>query len=377
MKIKNPNGRSVKDGTDTIDHPSNVVDVLILGAGLAGLGAAIKLQQSGLKFLLLEGQSKAGGRVNTMQMLNHSNASADTTATKSSQTIIDCGAQWLHGKYNYLHDLAERHNLLISEQSEEGLGTYLRDDGFRFDDFFVKKIDFAIGQILEDCEKYARENVDDHYPKSVNSFLMENFARVLDAIECGEKRELAKQLLDWHVRFQVIDNSCLTLDHVSARSWGKYSYNGESCQAHYNFRHGFSSAANALVQELGVDSFLFRKEIVEIMANPSEPRISVKCSDDSVYMANHVIVTFSLGILKENLDRMFRPALPKRVRQTIRDIGFETINKLFLQFDEPWWGDMDGIQLVFKNANYKVHMVTVICFFFFLSKRFITLCEFQ
>lgn len=351
MKIKNPNGRSVKDGTD--GRPPNAVDVLILGAGLAGLGAAIKLQQSGLKFLLLEGQSKAGGRVNTMQMLKHFGENNVDTGTKSTQTIIDCGAQWLHGKYNYLHDLAERHDLLISEQSEEGLGTYLRDDGFRFDDLFVKKIDFAIGQILEDCEKYARDNVD-QYPKSVNSFLMENFTRVLAAIESGEQRERAEQLLDWHVRFQVIDNSCLTLDHVSARSWGKYSYNGESCQAHYNFRNGFSSAANALVQELGADRFLFRKEIVEITSNANEPRISVKCSDDSVYMANHVIVTFSLGILKENLDRMFRPALPKRVRQTIRDIGFETINKLFLQFDEAWWGDMDGIQLVFKNSNYKV-----------------------
>lgn len=359
MKIKNPNGRSVKDG-GTYENKPNMVDVLILGAGLAGLGAAIKLQQSNLKFLILEAQSKPGGRVNTMQMEKnfHGNDKNDlnnvtTTGNSSSATIIDCGAQWLHGKYNYLHVLAERHNLLISEQSEEGLGTYLRDDGFRFDNFFVKKIDFAIGQILEECEKYAQNNIE-HYPKSVNSFLMENFVHVLNTIESDEQRELAKQLLDWHIRFQIIDNSCLTLDHVSARSWGKYSYNGESCQAHYNFRNGFSSAANALANELGDDAFQFKKEIIEIVANPNEPRISVKCSDNSIYEANHVIVTFSLGILKENLDRMFRPTLPKHIRQTINDIGFETINKLFLQFNEPWWGDMDGIQLVFKNSNYKV-----------------------
>lgn len=361
MKIKNPNGRSVKDGgCDTTENQVGVLDVLILGAGLAGLGAGIKLQQSKLKFLILEAQSKPGGRVNTMKLIkndieNNKNDLNSSNTTNKSTTIIDCGAQWLHGKYNYLHDLAERHNLLTSEQSEEGLGTYLRDDGFCFDNFFVKKIDFAIGQILEECEKYARSNIE-NYPKSVNSFLMENFVHVLNSIETDEERELAKQLLDWHVRFQVIDNSCLSLDHVSARSWGKYSYNGESCQAHYNFRNGFSSAANALANDLGPDAFQFNKEIIEIVANQSEPRISVKCSDNTIYEANHVIVTFSLGILKENLDRMFRPSLPKQIRQTINDIGFETINKLFLQFNEPWWGDMDGIQLVFKNPNYKVTM---------------------
>lgn len=101
MKIKNPNGRSVKDGTN------NYVDVLIIGAGLAGLGSATKLQSAGLSYKILEAQSKAGGRVNTMNMKLHietTDANENRKSTKNPEDIhmnktdfVDTGAQWLHG----------------------------------------------------------------------------------------------------------------------------------------------------------------------------------------------------------------------------------------------------------------------------------------
>ncbi|XP_037047897.1 spermine oxidase-like [Bradysia coprophila] len=359
MKIKNPNGRSAKDGT------GNYVDVLIIGAGLAGLGAATKLQSTGQRFLILEGQAKAGGRVNTLNMRrnvkstdsneNRKSTESDDECIQSTKTdFVDAGASWLHGKFNHLHDIAERYDLLSTEQSEEGLGAYLRDDGEAIDDYFVKKIDFLIGQILCKCETYAREDQTD-YPKSVYSFLLDNFSKYLDTLEDATLKVTAQQLFDWHVRFQVIDNSCLNLDHVSAKSWGAYSYNGESCQAHYNFRNGFSAAIEALCNQVDRKNILFKKEVVEIVTSASCPRISVKCSDNTIYHANHVIVTLSLGCLKTNLHTMFRPALPHAYVQTIRDIGFETINKIFIQFEHPWWKEMDGIQLIFRNDNYKDH----------------------
>lgn len=102
MKIKNPNGRSAKDGTN------NFVDVIIIGAGLAGLGSATKLQSAGLSFLILEAQPKAGGRVNTMN-LKHSTETTDSNENRKSSNksedqmrlsqtdFVDTGAQWLHG----------------------------------------------------------------------------------------------------------------------------------------------------------------------------------------------------------------------------------------------------------------------------------------
>ncbi|KAJ6626567.1 putative flavin-containing monoamine oxidase A, partial [Pseudolycoriella hygida] len=158
MKIKNPNGRSAKDGTN------NSVDVLIIGAGLAGLGSATKLQETGLRFLILEAQSKAGGRVNTLNLKPNieTDSNENRKSLKTPEDFVDTGAQWLHGKFNYLHDIAERYDLLSVEQSEEGLGAFLTDDGDQIDDFFVKKIDFLIGQILSECEMYARAKLADY-----------------------------------------------------------------------------------------------------------------------------------------------------------------------------------------------------------------------
>lgn len=382
MTIKNPNERSVKDVTvkeseNTQKH--EMVDVLVLGGGLAGLGAALELKNKKFNYMILEGQAIAGGRVNTMEMLdydvllqnktvlgkqcdfnhnNDNNLSDDTIFRETVHNFIDSGAQWLHGKYNALHDLAEQHHLLMNEQSEEGLGTFMRDDGLILDDYLIKKIDFCVGEILTECEKYAQNNLN-IYPKSVNSFLLERFQEYLQNIEDVAQQQYAKQLLDWHIRFQIIDNSCLSLDHVSAKSWGKYSYNGESCQAHYNFKNGFSSVVNALVLEIGEKNIRFNKSVIEIEVNPRKtnlPVVSVKCLDNHIFYANHVIVTFSMGCLQFGLNNgLFKPSLPEPIEQTIRDIGFQTINKLFFQFKEPWWGDNDGIQLVFRNESYEVN----------------------
>lgn len=381
MKIKNPNGLTVKDGTSLpIDSPYQHVDVLILGAGLAGLGAATAINRANraetkpkqiCSFLVLEAQSRAGGRVNTVELIDFAQKRQiidNTIECKTNQNhfeanTVDSGAQWLHGKYNFLHELSEKFDLLSDEQSEEGLGAFVYENCVEIDAFLVKKIDYVVGEILGECEMFAHRNGDDAdetiatYPKSVEQFLRERFEQYLTTVQCPAERKIACDLFEWHIRFQIIDNSCMTLNDVSAKHWGKYSFNGESCQAHYNIRNGFGTVVHKLIDELDKKSVLFKKEIVRVTVNGDDsrrPRISVKCADQSVYTANHVLVTFSLGVLKANYEKIFQPKLPSFIERAINSIGFETINKLFLQFETAWWGDLDGIQLIFKNDESNV-----------------------
>lgn len=340
------------------------VDVLILGAGLAGLGAATAISKgTNLSYLLLEAQRQAGGRVKTEPMLEFS--TSQKIHAPSVSGAVDLGAQWLHGRNNFLYTISENNKLLASEQSEEGLGAFFYEDSSQIDEYLAKKVDFCIGQILNECEAFARRTKDETYPKSVGHFLRERFQTFLDNLDNEQDREHAKNLFDWHVRFQIIDNSCLSLDQLSAKYWGKYSFNGESCQAHYNFKNGFGSVIDCLIGELIYDSVHYNKEVTSIRIHENQtemnnnstsskrPNISVKCSDGTCYTANHVLVTFSLGVLKKMHEKLFSPSLPRQVHTAIESIGFETINKIFLEFDCDWWRDLDGIQFLF-NANEEV-----------------------
>lgn len=80
--------------------------------------------------------------------------------------------------------------------------------------------------------------------------------------------------------------------------------------------------------------------------------VSVECEDGDQFPVHHVIVTVPLGFLKEHLDTFFDPPLPAEKAEAIRKIGFGTNNKIFLEFEEPFWEpDCQLIQLVWDDTS--------------------------
>jgi monoamine oxidase len=57
------------------------LDVAIIGGGAAGIAAGLRLARSGLRFLILEGRSRLGGRAHTVEIGGHP---------------LDLGCGWLH-----------------------------------------------------------------------------------------------------------------------------------------------------------------------------------------------------------------------------------------------------------------------------------------
>lgn len=174
-------------------------DVVVIGAGIAGLGAAKVLKEANVNFVVLEGSDRVGGRINTVEMQN---------LTKDTRKVlVDSGAQWLHGKNNELFKFAEKHGLIRPELSEEAQGDYIRDDGTILDEYFVKKVDFKFGQILEECEAFASKKGDKNFkfPASLKEFVEEKFRDFVESLESEEKKLQALQLLDWHRKFVSIE----------------------------------------------------------------------------------------------------------------------------------------------------------------------------
>jgi monoamine oxidase len=69
------------------------VDVVVIGAGLAGLNAALNLEDQGLRALVLEAQPTPGGRLHTIRRGDH---------------VLDCGATTIGPEYGRVRALAAR-----------------------------------------------------------------------------------------------------------------------------------------------------------------------------------------------------------------------------------------------------------------------------
>lgn len=75
-------------------------DVLIIGAGAAGLAAALRLSKAGRRVLMLEARDRIGGRILTIE---------------SEGNAIELGAEFVHGKSPEIFDLVNRFELKTTE----------------------------------------------------------------------------------------------------------------------------------------------------------------------------------------------------------------------------------------------------------------------
>lgn len=84
-------------------------DVVIVGAGLSGLQAAVDLQAAGVKCIVLESLDRIGGRTYSVQ------------ASKLANGTVDLGAAWINDTtQDKIWTLAKRHNIQTVQQRAEG-----------------------------------------------------------------------------------------------------------------------------------------------------------------------------------------------------------------------------------------------------------------
>ena len=84
-----------KKSTEEKDHDK---EIIIVGAGIAGLAAAGMLAFNGFKVTVLEADNRYGGRIKTVDMDGYK---------------ADFGASWIHGIHgNPLYDLANQYGLI-------------------------------------------------------------------------------------------------------------------------------------------------------------------------------------------------------------------------------------------------------------------------
>lgn len=281
--------------------------------------------------MVLEAQEQPGGRILSVQI---------------ADGHIDLGAQWLHGNQNELWKISDSNKLLSSRTVYEGRGEFLREDGFKCNSFMVQKVGFLIGRILEDCEEFVDAT---DVPDSVGKYLEEKFGNYLKNSSLSkEEIRLYLELYDWNVRFQVIDNCCDNLYNVSAKFWGRYFCPAADGQAHINYSKGHGSIIDMLVKQLPKDSLLTSQPVTNIDWSMRDNKVKIMCQNSTIVETEAVIVTCSLGVLKSKASKLFTPSLPSEMTEVINAMGFAGICKIFLLFEEKWWDNEEGFQLLWN-----------------------------
>lgn len=87
--------------------------------------------------------------------------------------------------------------------------------------------------------------------------------------------------------------------------------------------------------------------------------VKLHFSDGSVMYADHVIVTVSLGVLKQGIredSSLFSPPLPKFKTEAISRLGFGVVDKVFLQLTPTHHDGMNfpNMMMVFHQSNAKL-----------------------
>ncbi len=80
-------------------------DVIVIGAGLSGLNAALTLEEQGLNVIVLEGRTRVGGRVYSLDNVPGS---------------PEAGANAIVGAYARVRDAAQRFDITLSDQRPRG-----------------------------------------------------------------------------------------------------------------------------------------------------------------------------------------------------------------------------------------------------------------
>lgn len=292
------------------------LDVIIVGAGIAGLAAARRLKSQGASVLILEARNRIGGRVWTDKSI--------------SGVPLDLGASWIQGiNGNPIAALARNFNLRTLPTDFDNIALY-DSGGRRFSNPEVERIETNYQNLIQRLDRLreAMQNGGEH-----DISLQAGIDQVLSRRVVNEKESTE---LNYAIHAVIEEEYATNASDLSLFNWDQdQEFGGQSVI----FPRGYGQIADALAR--GMDIRLNQRvKRIEY----SNPGVRIE-TDQSTLAAERVIVTLPLGVLKRGTIT-FSPALPEAKIKAISRLGMGVLNKVFLRFPRVFWPkdrDMFGV----------------------------------
>ncbi|XP_039994333.1 peroxisomal N(1)-acetyl-spermine/spermidine oxidase [Xiphias gladius] len=325
--------------------------IVIIGCGISGIEAARKLVNAGFQHVrILEATARSGGRIKTGRL---------------GQNIVEIGANWIHGpsEQNPVFRMARQYGLLdpealTLENQAMDIGGLLPWVPNVFSSSGRKLNAEDISPALEMFNELLNES--SRFPSQGGEpwASMGDFLRSEVQLRAAEKwkdidantRSLQLCAISSMLKVECCVNGTHSLDEVGLGGLYK-TLPGLDC----TFPGGYEGLIENLMSELPSGLVTYNSPVRCVHWNNSEKRenpVTVECDDGKKIAADHVIVTVSLGYLKKHHSTLFHPPLPLHKLHSIQRLGFGTNNKIFVEFDSPWWdADCEVIYFVWEDEG--------------------------
>lgn len=342
--------------------------VIIVGGGMAGLSAATLLAKNNMTdFVLLEARKRIGGRI----------VSIEPDGCK-----LELGANWIHGILgNPMYEMALVNNLVdIVHVPKPHKVIAATEDGNQVSSQLLQEIYEAYMCFLRRCEEYflcqylppeGIESVGEHIELEIELYLQK--------LNDPEERHVRRLIFDCLLKRETCISGCDSMSDIDLLELGSYT---ELQGGNITLPSGYSSILGPASKHIPPDNILkehavacikwssgenwysdlsddtsddsertvidseindresISEESVDLL-KPSikdkiEYPVEVLCENGNRFLADHVICTIPLGVLKEKSTTLFSPPLPLFKQESIERLSFGTVNKIFLVYERPF-----------------------------------------
>jgi monoamine oxidase len=304
--------------------PSSI-DVAVIGAGAAGLGAAHALKRAGRSFVVLEARDRAGGRGHTI--------------TAAPGIPFDLGCGWLHSAdHNAFVKIAGQLDFEIDKTLPPWRDRIAVNKAFPAKDRadFIRSLD----EFFDRIEEAAKGGVD----QPANLYL-----------EAGNR---------WNPMIDAVSsyiNGCET-DRLSILDFDAY----EDTNLNWRVRRGYG----ALMAAYGATLPLVFNCAVTLIDH-SGKRLRIETSQGTL-AADKAIITVPTNLIAQEAIR-FRPALPEKV-DAAANLPLGLADKVMLALDDaeqlPIDGNLRGATMRSEMGTYHLRPFGQACVEGFFGGRF-------
>jgi monoamine oxidase len=284
--------------------PAHRADVLVIGAGIAGLRAAELLRERGLDVVVLEARDRVGGRIHSVQ---------------SSGFAMDLGPTWLYDvAYNPVAARASEWAIDVrpTDSSQRLYGLEGREHSNPQRARWKASIDRAIA--------VARRALEPRADRSLGQALREG-------LSLESRSPVDRQGLAWTIATQIEHAHSAEVD---ALSLAHFDDGAQELGPDGRLPLGMSAITERLARGLRVErGFVVRR----IAHGPQGVEVE---GARGLWRAQAAVVTVPHAVLAAGAIA-FEPALPEAKRAAIGRLHTGALSKVYLEFREVFWPPRD------------------------------------